>query len=159
MYSRVAVRLVHTKRLSPGRYITMYTGIYTLQHMCQLGLARTEDCLCQAEPQSPGHVLQFCPLFREARQDQSPQGTFYSSAPSSEKQDRTTVPRARSTVLPPLQRSKTGPQAPGHVLQFCPLFREARQDHSHQGTFYSSARSSEKQERSSAPRSNAARQT
>ena len=40
---------------------------------------------------------------------------------------RTTVPpRAGSTVLPPLQRSKTGPQSPGHVLQFCPLFREAR---------------------------------
>ena len=101
---------------------------------------------------SPEHVLQFCPLFREARQDHSPQNTFYSSAPSSEKQDRTTVPRTRSTVLPPLQRSKTGPQSPEHVLQFCPLCREARQDHSPQNTFYSSAPSSEKQDRTTVPR-------
>ena len=48
---------------------------------------------------------------------------FYCSASSSEKQDRTTVPTACSTVLPPLQRSKTGPRSPQHVLQFCPLQR------------------------------------
>ena len=29
--------------------------------------------------------------------------------------DRTTVPRARSTALPPLQRIKTGPQSPEHT--------------------------------------------
>ena len=72
------------------------------------------------------YLLQFCPLFREPRQDHSPQSTFYSSAPSSENQDRTSVLWARSTALPPLQRIKTGPQSSGHVLQFCPLFREAR---------------------------------
>ena len=92
-------------------------------------------------PQS--HVLQFCPLFREARQDHSLM--FYMSAPSSAKQDRTTVPR--STVLTPLQRSQTGPQS--HVLHVCPFFRETRQDHS--PTFYSSEPSSEKQDRSSGP--------
>ena len=102
--------------------------------------------------ESPEHVLQFCPLFREARQDHSHQSTFYSSAPSSEKQDRTTVTRAPSTVLSPLQRSKTGPQSPEHVLQFCPLFKGARQDHSHQSTFYSSAPSSKEQDRTTVTR-------
>ena len=47
------------------------------------------------------HVPQFCPLFRETRQDHSPQST--------------------STVLFPLQRNQTGPQSPEHVLQFCLL--------------------------------------
>ena len=56
----------------------------------------------------------------------SPQSTFYSSVPSAEKPDRTTVPRARSTVLFPLQRNQTGPQSPEHVLQFCSLIRKAR---------------------------------
>ena len=42
----------------------------------------------------------------------SPQSMFYSSAPSSEKQDRTTVPRECSTVLPPLQRIKKAAVAP-----------------------------------------------
>ena len=105
----------------------------------------------QTGPQSPGHVVQFCP--------------------SSENPDRTTVPRACSTGLPPfresrqdhspmfyrsasLQRIKTGPQS--HVLQVClpsenpdrttvpracstglPPFRESRQDHS--PMFYRSA--------------------
>ena len=59
------------------------------------------------------------------------------------------VPRARSKVLPPLQRIKTGPQSPEYAIQLCPLFREPRQDHSHQSTFYSSAPSSQKQEGSS----------
>ena len=45
---------------------------------------------------------------------------FYSSAPSLEKQEHSSGLRACSTVLPPLQRSKTGPQSPEHVLQFCP---------------------------------------
>ena len=66
----------------------------------------------QTGPQSRGRVLQLCPLFREARQDHSPQGVFYSSARSSEKPDRTTVPRARSTVLLPLQRSQKAAVAP-----------------------------------------------
>ena len=66
----------------------------------------------QTGPQSPEHVLQSCLLFREDRQDHSPQSMFYSSAPSSEKTDRTTVNRARSTVLPPLQRSKNTAVAP-----------------------------------------------
>ena len=158
----------------------------------------------QTGPQSPEHVLQFCPFFKEPRQDHSPM--FYSSAPSSEKQDRTTVPRARfivlpppppppknpdrttvpcSTVLPSLQRSKTGPQShilqsppppletpdrttvpsacstvlpplrrgptvpQSHVLQFYPLFRETRQDRS--PMFYSSAPSSEKPDRTAVP--------
>ena len=70
------------------------------------------QCPCQTGPRSPEHVLQFCPLFREDRQDHSPQSMFYSSAPSSEKTDRTTVNRARSTVLPPLQRSKNTAVAP-----------------------------------------------
>ena len=96
-------------------------------------LAHTEDCPCQTGPQSPEHVLQLCPLFREAGQDYRPQShvlqlcllfgetrqyhspMFYSSTVSSEKPDRTTVPC--STVLPSLQRSQTGPQS--HVLQFC----------------------------------------
>ena len=103
-------------------------------------------------PQSPGHVLQLCPLFRESRQDHSTQGMSYSYAPSSENQDRTTVPRACSTVMPPLQRIKTGPQSPGHVLQLCPLFRESRQDHSPQGMFYNYAPSSENQDRTTVPR-------
>ena len=98
----------------------------------------------ETRSQSVKHVLQFCRLFREARQDHSPM--FYSSASSSEKPDRTTVPC--STVLPPLQRSQTGPQS--HVLQFCRLFREARQDHS--PMFYSSAASSEKPGRTTVPR-------
>ena len=76
---------------------------------------------------------------------------FYCSASSSEKQDRTTVPTACSTVLPPLQRSKTGPRSPQHVLQFCLLFREARQDHSPHSMFYSSPSSSEKQDRTTVP--------
>ena len=58
----------------------------------------------------------------------SPQSMFYSSVPSAEKPDRTTVPRARSTVLFPLQRNQTGPQSPEHVLQFCSLCRETRQE-------------------------------
>ena len=110
--------------------------------------------------------------FREARQDHSPQSMYYSSASSSEKPDRTTVPRACSTILSLLQRSKTGPQSAEHVLQFCPLFRvasktvlqssehilqfcplfrKARQDHSHQSMSYSSAPSSEKPDRPQSP--------
>ena len=73
------------------------------------------------------HVLRFCPFLIETRQDHSPMS--YSSVPSLEKPDRTTVPRARSAVLPPRQRSQTGPQS--HVLQFCHLFREARRQQSH----------------------------
>ena len=119
--------------------------------MYRLGMAHTENYPCQTGPQFPEHVLHFCPLFREVRQHHSPQSTFYSSAPSSENQDRTTVPRARSTVLLPLQRIKTGPQSPEHVLQYCSLFRESRQDHSPQNTFYSSVPSSEKPEGSSGP--------
>ena len=76
---------------------------------------------------------------------------FYCSASSSEKQDRTTVPTACSTVLPPLQRSKTGPQSSQHVLQLSLLFREARQDHGPHSMFYSSASSSEKQDRTTVP--------
>ena len=95
-----------------------------------------------------GHILRIA----RARHDHSPQTMFYSSALSSEKPDRNTVPRPCSTVLPPLQRSKTGPQSPQHVLQFCSLVREARQDHSPQSTFYSSAPSSEKQDRTTVPR-------
>ena len=47
------------------------------------------------------------PILKTAhdRRDHNPQNMFCSSAPSSENQDRTTVPRACSTVLPPLQRS------------------------------------------------------
>ena len=103
-------------------------------------------------PQSPEHVLQFCPLFRESSQDHSPQSMFYSSAPFSENQDRTTVPRACPTVLPPLQRNQTGPQSPEHVLHFCPLFRESRQDLSPLSTLHSSAPSSEKPDRPTVPR-------
>ena len=77
---------------------------------------------------------------------------FYSSAPSSENQDRTTVPRTCSTVLLPLRRIKTGPQSPEHVLQFCPLFRESRQDHSPRSTFSGSALSSENQDRTTVPK-------
>ena len=120
--------------------------------MCRLGMAHTEDYPCQTGPQSPDHVLQFFRLFRETRQDHSPQSRFYSSSPSSEKSDRTTVPRAGSTVLPPLQRNQTEPQSPEQVLQFCPLFRETRQDHSPQSRFYSSAPSSEKPDMTTIPR-------
>ena len=83
----------------------------------------------------------------DSRQDNSPQSMFYSSAPSVDKPDRTIVPC--STVLPPLQRTQTEPQShvlqsaplqrnqtgqqsPEHVLQFCPLCRETRQNHSPQ---------------------------
>ena len=95
-------------------------------------------------PQYPERVLQFCILSRDIRQDHSPM--FYCSASSSEKQDWTTVHSACSTVLPPLQRSKTGPQS--HVLLLCLLFREAKQDHS---THNSSAPSPENQLSSSGP--------
>ena len=120
--------------------------------MYRLGMAHTENYPCQTGPQFPEHVLHFCPLFREVRQHHSPQSKFYSSAPSSEKSDSTTVPRARSTVLLPLQRIKTGPQSPEHVLQYCSLFRESRQDHSPQNTFCSTAPSSENQDRTTVPR-------
>ena len=42
---------------------------------------------------------------------------FYSSAPSSEKPDRTAVP-CSTVPPPPLQRNQAGPQS--HVLQLCP---------------------------------------
>ena len=45
-----------------------------LPHVFWLWLAHTEDCLCPGEPQSPEHVLQFCPLFREVRSQQWPRG-------------------------------------------------------------------------------------
>ena len=106
----------------------------------------------KTRPQSPEHVPQLCPFFRESRQDHSPQSTFHSYAPSSENQDRTTVPRVRSTVMPLFQRIKTGPQSPEYVPQLCPLFRVARQGHSPQNTFLSYAPSSENQDRTSIPR-------
>ena len=77
---------------------------------------------------------------------------FCSAVPSSENQDRTTVPRARSIVLPPLQIIKTRPRSPEHILQFCPLFRESRHDHSPLSTFYSSSPSSENHDRTTVPR-------
>ena len=58
----------------------------------------TTDCPCQKGPQSPEYVLQLCPL--------------YSSAPSSEKQNRTSVLRVGPTVLSPLQRSTNTAVAP-----------------------------------------------
>ena len=92
-----------------------------------------------------------------ARQGHSPQNMLNSSAPSSENQDRTTVPRAGSssasssenqdrTTVPRAgssyvlssenQDRTTVPRARSTVL---PLFREPRQDHSPQSMFYSSA--------------------
>ena len=79
--------------------------------------------------------------------------------------DTTTVPRARFTVLFPLQRNQTGPQShvlqmcsllrnqtgpQSRVLQFCPICRETRQNHS--PMFYSSALSIEKPDRTTVPR-------
>ena len=131
--------------------INMLWHCHRYYHFIEL-LAHNEDCPCQTGPQSLRHDLQLCSLFRETRQDHSPQSMFYSSAPSSEKPDRTTVPRACFTALLPLQRNQTGPQSPEHVLQLCSLFRETRQDHSPQSMFYSSAPSSEKPDRTTVPR-------
>ena len=177
--SRVGSRKAPSHRLERQQqtnFFRLRTGnCHLLRHMCRLGLALTEDCMPMPDrttvpracstampplqttktgPQSPEHVLQFFPLFREARQDHSPQSMFY-------------------RVLSPLQRIKTRPQFPEHVLQssvpssenqnkttvtracsteFCPLFREARQDHSHQSMFYSYFPSSEKQGRTTVPR-------
>ena len=84
-------------------------------------------CLCQGET-SHAHVSNRTGTYRRLPMPgrTSPQSMFYSSVPSAEKPDRTTVPRARSTVLFPLQRNQTGPQSPEHVLQFCSLIRKAR---------------------------------
>ena len=122
----------------------------TVPRACTTGLPPLQRS--KTGPQSPEHVLQVCPLFREARQYYNPQSMFYSSAPSLEKQGRTTFPRACTTGLPPLQRSETVLQSSEHVLQFCPPCRKARQDHSPQSMYYSSAPSSEKQDSTTIPR-------
>ena len=59
---------------------------------------------------TPAHVLQFCPL------------------DSSEKQEGSSDPRACSTVLPPLQRSKEAAVTPENVSQFCPLDSSEKQE-------------------------------
>ena len=85
----------------------------------------TTDCPCQEGPQSPEYVLKFCPVFREARQDHSPQSMFYSSAPSSEYVlQLCPVFRVCSAALPHLQ-SMFCSSAPSseYVLQLCPVFR------------------------------------
>ena len=43
-----------------------------LQHMCRLGLSHTDSCPCQTAPQTPEHILQDCPLYKEIRQKQWP---------------------------------------------------------------------------------------
>ena len=133
-------------------HTTLYTtaGPQSAEHVlqfCPLFRVASKTVL-----QSSEHILQFCPLFRKARQDHGPQSMYYSSAASSEKQDSTTILRTCSTVLPLLQRSKTGPQSPEHVLQFCPLFREARQYYNPQSMYYSSAPFSEKPDRTTVTR-------
>ena len=51
----------------------LWTGYCRLlPHVFWLWLAHTEDCLRPGEPQSPEHVLQFCPIFREVRTQQRP---------------------------------------------------------------------------------------
>ena len=170
--SRVGSRKDPTQCLERQQQTNIFrlrTGhCHLLQHLCRLGLALTEDCMSmpdrttvpracstalppvqrsQRGPQSSEHVLQFCPLFREARQGHSPRSMFYSSVPSSEKPDRTSHQSMFYRVLSPLQRTKTRPQSPEHVLQssvpssenqnkttvtracsteFCPLFRQSR---------------------------------
>ena len=83
-------------------------------------------------PQSPEQVLQFCPLFRETGHGHSPQSMFYSSAPSAEKPDMTTIPRPCSTVLPPLQRNKNAAVAPWSNAERTAAAQqpEALEDHS-----------------------------
>ena len=120
-----------------------------LQHMCRIGLVHTEDCPCahstvlsplqrnQTGPQSPEHILQFCPLFRETRQDHSPQSTFYSSVPSAEKPDRTTVPRAHSTVLFPHQKSEKAPRGTSCTkVLHCEVVQVRESVLSHQGVAF-----------------------
>ena len=63
-------------------YVFLDTAAWSV-HTCRLVLSHTEDCSCQTGPQSPENVLHVehaedCPW--------------------------ATVPRARSTILPPLQR-------------------------------------------------------
>ena len=78
--------------------------------------------LWQTGPQSPEHGLQFCPLFKN--QDlttvlpplQKPRPD-YSSAPSSEKPEGTTVPRTCSTVLPLLREARRQQWPHGATLQ------------------------------------------
>ena len=64
---------------------------------CWVVLAHAEDCPCQTGPQSPEHVLQFCPLLREARSGPTAQRcknscgatwrTFWRPQPSSKPTD------------------------------------------------------------------------
>lgn len=46
-----------------------------LQHMCRLGLSHTNLCPCQTAPQSPEHILQECPLYKETRKKMWPNYT------------------------------------------------------------------------------------
>ena len=80
--------------------INMLWHCHRYYHFIEL-LAHNEDCPCQTGPQSLGHDLQLCSLFREARQKQSPQSMFYSSAPSSEKPDRNKVPSSAPSTEKP----------------------------------------------------------
>ena len=95
------------------------------------GLQTSVSCLGDCR-QELGVLETYWKLHAYGRRDHSPQSMFYSSAPSSEKPDTTTVTRACSTVLPPLEK--------------------ARPDHSPQSMFYSSAPSSEKPDKTTVPR-------
>ena len=91
----------------------------------EIQIQNVTDCKLLQKMQlipSPLRLVQtaHCPCQKGPHSDQS---TFYSSAPSSEKLDRTTVPTARSTV--PVGHTCTedlpcqaGPLSPKHVLQF-----------------------------------------
>ena len=45
-------------------------------HLYRLGLSHTVDCPCETDPQTPEHVLQLCPLHKEAQTQHWPQGAM-----------------------------------------------------------------------------------
>ena len=126
----------------------------TVPRTCSTG-ARQDHCpqnmfyRSKTGPQSPEHVLQkqdrttvprTCST--GARQDHSPQNMFYNSAPASEKQEQDHSPKSMlyrcktGRQFPEYVLQKTGPQSQEYILQFCPLFREARRQQWQHGRPY-----------------------
>jgi ribonuclease HI/uncharacterized protein YaaR (DUF327 family) len=81
-------QMPHLRRQEQTTIFRLRTGhCRLLYHMHRLGLSHTPDCPCQTGPQTPEHVLQFCPMYKEARTKLWPAGATLKTQLWGSKQD------------------------------------------------------------------------
>ena len=81
-------QITHLQRHQQTTIFRLRTGHCRLRaHLYRLGLSHTPDCHCETGPQTPEHILQFCPLFQDARTQHWPHGTMLAEQLWGSKQD------------------------------------------------------------------------